>query len=75
MQTINFEEVLDKILAKDPRIGGTPGLCAALWITCTSLQPRLGRSKLVISPDRILRAIRAYVLELYGPMAKALLNE
>jgi len=77
MQPINFEEVLDTIQAKDRRYGREAYVLlrgALDYVRKSAGKARKSEGCHITGQD-LLRGIRAYALELYGPMAKALLNE
>jgi len=77
MQAINFDEVLDKILAQDPRYSRDAYLFvrAALDFVHKASSKTRKTEPCHISGQQLIAGIRAYALELYGPMAKGLLNE
>ena len=77
MQPINFEEVLDKIVKQDPRYRREAYvfLRGALdYVQKPSIKARKVET-CHITGQELLCGIRAYALELYGPMTKTLLNE
>lgn len=77
MQPTNSEEVLDKIVAQDSRYHREAYLF--LRGTLDFVRKPSGKARKIeachISGQELLLGIRAYALELYGPMAKTLLNE
>jgi uncharacterized repeat protein (TIGR04138 family) len=77
MQPINFEEVLDKIVAHDSRY--RQEAYVFLRGALDYVQKPSGKNRKIeachITGRELLIGLRAYALELYGPMAKALLNE
>jgi uncharacterized repeat protein (TIGR04138 family) len=77
MQPVNFEEVLDKIEAQDPRYGREAYVLlrgALDHVRKSSGKARKSEACHITGQD-LLGGIRAYALELYGPMTKTLLNE
>ena len=77
MQPTNFEEVLDKIVAQDSRYH----LQAYHFVrgALDYVQKPSSKSRKIeachITGQELLAGLRAYALEMYGPMTKALLNE
>ncbi len=77
MQTINFEEELEKILAKDARYGREAYLFVREALDHT--QRELGRPPKNeirhVTGQQLLAGAREYALAQYGPMALAVLQE
>ncbi len=77
MQPTNFDEVLEKILAQDSRYRREAYVF--LRGTLDYVQKPSSKTRKIeachITGQELLRGIRTYALELYGPMAKTLLNE
>lgn len=77
MQTPSFDEVLDQVLARDPRYAREAYhfLREALDYTQRAIS-KANRGKLRhVTGQELLAGIRAYALQQYGPMALMLLNE
>lgn len=77
MQTPNLEDVLDEIVARDPRYDRAAYLFVreALEFTQKRVQ-RAAKGRLRhVTGQELLEGIRAYALEEFGPMAKLVLNE
>lgn len=76
MQSVNFEEVLDQIVARDPRY--TRDVYFFLREALDHTQKLVGRLKPGeinhVSGQELLGGIRAYALEHFGPMAKDVLE-
>ncbi len=77
MQSLNFDEVLQRITRQDRRYHREAYLLLREALDYT--QKRLGESKRSeprhVSGQELLAGIRDYVLEQYGPMAKMVLHE
>jgi uncharacterized repeat protein (TIGR04138 family) len=77
MQTVNFEEVLEKILAKDIRYGRDAYLFVREALDHT--QKMIGRPVRDeirhVSGSQLLEGVREYALDQYGPMTLTVLNE
>ena len=77
MQAVNFEELIEPILAKDPRYHRQAYLFLreALDHTQTTVsKPKKGEIRHV-SGQELLGGIREYALEQFGPMALTVLEE
>lgn len=81
MQTVNFDEVVDKIVALDPRYhrDAYHFLRDALDYTQKSVRKTRGKpaeeNNRHVTGQQLLEGIREYGLELYGPMTKHVFNE
>src|SRR5262249_54949324 len=77
MQPLNFEEVLDRIANRDPRYRREAYVF--LRGALDYVQKRSVKTRKIetchITGQELLHGIRAYALELYGPMTRTLLNE
>jgi len=81
MQTVNFDEVVDKIVALDPRYhrDAYHFLREALdhtqkLVRKAGVQPA-DKSSRHVTGQQLLEGIREYGLHLYGPMTKHVFNE
>ena len=77
MQTVNFEEELEKILARDPRYAreAYQFVREALDHTQKMLPRPLKDEVRHVSGPQLLDGARAYALQQYGPMALTVLHE
>ena len=81
MQTVNFDEVVDKIVALDPRYHRDAYHFLRDALDYTQKSVRKTRSKPAeennrhVTGQQLLEGIRDYGLELYGPMTKHVFNE
>ena len=77
MQSVNFEELLEPILAKDPRYHREAYLFLRESLDHTQKivsKPKKGEIRHV-SGQELLAGIREYALEQFGPMAMTVLEE
>jgi uncharacterized repeat protein (TIGR04138 family) len=76
MQSVNFEEVLDQIVARDPRYTREAYFFLREALDHTQkLGGRLKPGELNhVTGQQLLDGIRAYALDQFGPMAKTVLN-
>lgn len=77
MQTPSFDQVLDQVMARDPRYARDAYhfLREALDYTQRAIS-KANQGKLRhVTGQELLAGIRAYALQQYGPMALMLLNE
>jgi uncharacterized repeat protein (TIGR04138 family) len=77
MQSVNFEELLEPILAKDPRYHREAYLFLRESLDHTQKivsKPKKGEIRHV-SGQELLAGIREYALEQFGPMALTVLEE
>lgn len=76
MQSVNFEEVLENILARDARYSRDAYFFVREALDHT--QKTIGRLKPGevnhVSGQELLQGIRVYGLDLFGPMTQAVLN-
>jgi uncharacterized repeat protein (TIGR04138 family) len=77
MQTVNFEEVLDKILAKDARYGREAYLFVREALDHTQkMVGRPPRNEIRhVTGGQLLDGMRDYALAQYGPMTITVLSE
>jgi uncharacterized repeat protein (TIGR04138 family) len=77
MQEVNFDEVLEKILEKDPRYhrDAYHFIREALDFTQHSVSKENHGQVRHVSGQELLVGIREFALQQFGPMAKTVLNE
>lgn len=78
MQQVSFEEILDQIVAANPRYHREAYLFLreALDFTHKTLgKEGKGSANRHVSPQQLLEGIRQYALEQYGPMALTVFEE
>jgi uncharacterized repeat protein (TIGR04138 family) len=77
MQEVNFDEVLEKILAKDPRYhrDAYHFIREALDHTQKSISKENRGQVRHVTPQELLDGIRQFALQQFGPMAITVLDE
>jgi uncharacterized repeat protein (TIGR04138 family) len=77
MQTVNFEETLAKMTRNDPRYNRNAYLFIreALDYTQKRVEKKSKEEMRHVSGQELLRGIRSYALEQFGPMAQMVFNE
>ena len=77
MQQLNFEDVLNKMVAENPRYhrDGYLFLREALEFTQKAIGKTNRNQVRHITPQELLNGIREYALAVYGPMAITVLDE
>ena len=77
MQEVNFDEILEKILEKDPRYHREAYnfIREALDFTQHSVSKENRGQVRHVTGQELLAGIREYALQQFGPMAKMVLNE
>lgn len=77
MQEVNFDEILEKILEKDPRYhrDAYHFIREALDYTQQSISKENRGQVRHVTGQELLSGIREFALQQFGPMAKMVLNE